>query len=150
MPWLYVASSTCKLRVYNLINEVKSLHKESGLGVQKPLKTHTFEPVHTMNSKKSTLEINVESLEIGLAIVQELTYIKPYSSLSFKLRQEGFEAIKEVIQLTERKMGKNMYKLKKSALEFLNYLIEYPPGEPLNDSLQRRFEGVFYADLGYM
>ena len=49
--WMMDASNLQILLVYNLIQQVKSLHKESGLCVQKPLNRHTM-----MNHLKSALD----------------------------------------------------------------------------------------------
>ncbi len=41
-PWLYAASSICRLRGYNLISEAKSLHYRIDLCVQKPLNRYSY------------------------------------------------------------------------------------------------------------
>jgi hypothetical protein len=81
------------------------------------------------------LEINEESLGIGLEIVQCLSEIKPLSSLSFKLNDEGVEAVNEVLALAEWGIGKNAYKLKEAALDVFNGMLEHPDGAPINVNL---------------
>jgi len=83
------------------------------------------------------LEINEESLSIGLEIVQSLTELKPHTSLSFMLSEEGVSAVNEVLALTEWGIGKNAHKLKKSALAVFNSILEHPNGAPVNINLTR-------------
>ena len=81
------------------------------------------------------LEINEESLCIGLEIVQCLSEIKPLQSLSFTLSNEGVIAVNEVSTLTEEGIGKNAYKLKEAALDVFNAILEHPDGVPINVNL---------------
>ena len=83
------------------------------------------------------LEINEESLNIGLEIVQCLTELKPRTSLSFTLSEEGIEAVNEVLALTEWGIGKNAHKLKKSALAVFNGILDHPNCAPVNVNLTR-------------
>jgi hypothetical protein len=81
------------------------------------------------------LEINEKALGIGLEIVQNLSELKPLSSLSFTLSNEGVEAVDEVLTLSEWGIGKNAYKLKEAALEIFNDILEHPMGAPINVNL---------------
>ena len=83
------------------------------------------------------LEINEGTLSIGLEIVQCLIEIKPRTSLSFTLSEEGVNAVNEVSALTEWGIGKNAHKLKKSALEVFIGILEHPNGAPVNVNLTR-------------
>jgi hypothetical protein len=81
------------------------------------------------------LEINEESLNIGLEIVQQLSEVKPLSSLSFTLSDQGVDAVNEVLELTEWGIGKNAYKLKEAAIEVFSDILEQPDGTPVNVNL---------------
>jgi len=81
------------------------------------------------------LEINEESLNVGLEIVQCLSELKPLSSLSFTLSNEGVDAVNQVFALAEWGIGKNAYKLKESALKVFNDILEHPDGAPINVNL---------------
>jgi hypothetical protein len=81
------------------------------------------------------LEINKETLSIGLEIVQCLSDLKPLSSLSFTLSNEGVDAVNEVLALVEWGIGKNAYKLKEAATEVFTDILEHPDGTPVNVNL---------------
>ena len=81
------------------------------------------------------LEINEKALGIGLEIVQSLSELKPLSSLSFTLSNEGVEAIDEMLALSEWGIGKNAYKLKEAALGVFEDILEHPMGAPINVNL---------------
>ena len=81
------------------------------------------------------MKLNVEYLTLGLKIVQSITQIKPLSSLSFSLSEEGVDAANEVMALTEWGLGKNAFKLKQSALGVFNYILKHPKGAPININL---------------
>lgn len=81
------------------------------------------------------LEINEKALGIGLEIVQSLSALKPLSSISFSLSNEGIEAVDEVLALSEWGIGKNAYKLKEAAIEVFNDILEHPDGAPINVNL---------------
>lgn len=74
-------------------------------------------------------------MAIGLEIVQSLSELKPLSSFSFTLSNEGFDAVNQVFALAEWGIGKNAYKLKKSALKVFNDILEHPNGSPINVNL---------------
>jgi hypothetical protein len=83
------------------------------------------------------LEINEEALNIGMEIVQCLSELKPHTSLSFTLSEEGVGAVNEMLALTEWGIGKNAHKLKKSALAVFNGILEHPNDTPVNVNLTR-------------
>lgn len=81
------------------------------------------------------LEINEESLGIGLEIVQQLSELKSLSSFSFTLSDEGVDAVNEVLELTEWGIGENAYKLKEAAIGVFSDILEHPDGAPVNVNL---------------
>ena len=83
------------------------------------------------------LDINKESLSIGLEIVQCFTELKPRTSLSFTLSEEGVNAVNEVLALAESGIGDNAHKLKGAALEVFNGILEHPNGAPINVNLTK-------------
>ncbi len=72
---------------------------------------------------------------LGKEIVTMLAGLRPEKSFSFALNEDGHEALKALIQLTEEKMPKNMTRLFESAMETLAPLAAFDPGTPLNVNL---------------
>lgn len=81
---------------------------------------------------KEEIEINLKITEIAKEIFSELSELKPESSLSFTLSEEGMEAISQAIELAEWGIGGNKPKLKQTALEILEEIEKIEPGEPVN------------------
>ncbi|MCB2179866.1 hypothetical protein KQH54_01950 [bacterium] len=79
-------------------------------------------------------EIKIDPIitEIAQNIFTELANLKPETSLSFTLNEQGSNAISQAIALAEWGIGGNKPKLKEAALENLNAIDEIPPGEPVN------------------
>lgn len=88
-----------------------------------------------MANKPASINISVESIKKGGEIAGVLAELKPNTSLSFTLSEEGYAAIKETIRLVEWGMGKNMQKLKEAALGVLSPFLDDPAGNPLNVNL---------------
>lgn len=84
---------------------------------------------------RKVLEIDVKNLEYGLEIIRHITEFKPYSSYSFQLSPKGFGSVGEVRKLAEWGMGKNMLKMKESALEILGSILTCSPEERVNLNL---------------
>jgi hypothetical protein len=70
--------------------------------------------------------------QLGVQIASTLSELMPEKSLSFSLNEEGFEAVKWLVELTEEKMPKNMHVLKENAMEALNLITNGEAGIPLN------------------
>jgi hypothetical protein len=81
---------------------------------------------------KEEIVINPEITEVAKGIFTEFAELKPETSLSFTLSEEGVEAISQAIELAEWGIGGNKPKLKKTALEILNKIEKSEPGEPVN------------------
>jgi hypothetical protein len=86
------------------------------------------------------LEIDVNNLEYGLEMFEQIANFTPYSSYSFQLTQQGHDAVSEVNVLAEWGMGNNMLKMKEAALEVLESIMECSPGERVNMNLTE-YEG---------
>lgn len=84
-----------------------------------------------------TLEVNAEDLEYGLEIVREISRFQPYSSISFELSDRIISAIEQTIQLTDWGMAKNKHKMKETAAEILDTIVDGSPGEPVNLNLTK-------------
>ena len=81
---------------------------------------------------RKALEIDVKNFGYGLEIFAQIADFKPYSSYSFQLSPKGYDAVNEVRRLAEWGMGKNMYKMKKAALEILGSMLACSPEERVN------------------
>ena len=88
-----------------------------------------------MSTDTDRIEINVVDLGTAVEIMEALADLKPLTSFSFSLNEEGVSAVNEVLRLVEWGIGKNKPKLKKAALEVMLPLIEPEPGTPLNVNL---------------
>ena len=80
-------------------------------------------------------EFNLESLKYSQNIISVLAGLRPEKSLSFMLTDEGVEAVKEMMTLTDAKMPGNMPKLKEAALQVLAPLTEFESAVPRNVNL---------------
>ena len=78
------------------------------------------------------MKINVENLEYAHTLVQQLSEFKPESSFSFRLSQQGYDAITEALSVAEWGMGKNMPKMRAAVLEIFEAILSDSPGEPVN------------------
>jgi polyhydroxyalkanoate synthesis regulator protein len=72
---------------------------------------------------------------LGKEILAKLASLRPEKSFSFVLNEDGHEAIRALIELTEEKMPKNMNRLLESAMATFIPLSEFEPGTPLNVNL---------------
>jgi len=88
-----------------------------------------------MSTDNNRIEINVVDLGTAMEIIETLAGLKPLTSFSFSLNEEGVSAVNEVLRLVEWGIGKNKPKLKEAALEVLLPLVEPEPGTPLNVNL---------------
>jgi hypothetical protein len=70
--------------------------------------------------------------QLGVQIIGTLSELMPERSMSFSLSEEGFEAVRWLVELTKEKMPKNMHVLKESALEALTQISKGKAGTPLN------------------
>lgn len=73
--------------------------------------------------------------QIGKEIISALVSLRPEKSFSFVLNEEGHQALKALVDLTEEKMPKNMTRMLDSVVETLSPLTNYEPGAPLNVNL---------------
>ena len=88
-----------------------------------------------MSTDNNRIEINVVDLGTAMEIIETLAGLKPLTSFSFSLNEEGVSAVNEVLRLVEWGIGKNKPKLKEAALDVLLPLVEPEPGTPLNVNL---------------
>jgi hypothetical protein len=88
-----------------------------------------------MTDGENTITIDVESVLQGKEIIEHLAGLKPYTSLSFVLNEEGFTAVDEVKRLAEWGIPGNRTKLKQAAMDVLTPLLEFPHDTPLNVNL---------------
>jgi hypothetical protein len=88
-----------------------------------------------MSTDNNRIEINVVDLGTAVEIIENLAGLKPLTSFSFSLNEEGVSAVNEVLRLVEWGIGKNKPKLKEAALEVLLPLVEPESGTPLNVNL---------------
>lgn len=86
----------------------------------------------TENEMQSTEGSN---WDLGKEIVGTLAELKPDSSFSFILSENGHRAVQAVYDLTESDMPGNMPRLQEAALEVLKPLFDDPAGTPLNVNL---------------
>ena len=89
-------------------------------------------------ARKKNIEIDVDRLNQSREIVENLIELKPYTSLSFVLNDDGFAAIEETISLAEWGIGRNKTRIKEAALRVLNRLVAHPAGSPLNVNLTEK------------
>jgi hypothetical protein len=78
------------------------------------------------------IKINPEIVEVAQDIFTEFAGLKPEHSLSFSLTEEGVDAITEAKKLADWGIGGNKPKLKATALEYIEIIEEYDPGDPVN------------------
>jgi len=76
--------------------------------------------------------IKPEIVRIAHVIFSEFCNMKPESSLSFSLTEEGVLAMTEAKKLAEWGIGGNKPKLKETALEHLEVFQKSRAGEPVN------------------
>lgn len=81
------------------------------------------------------IEIKKEDLQTAQEIIGAFTNLKPLTSFSFTLNDEGLTALKETLRLIEWGIGKNKLKLKEAALEVLSPLSDDDQGAPININL---------------
>ena len=87
---------------------------------------------------KNNIEIDVERISQSREIVENLVELRPYTSFSFVLNDDGYAAVEEVISLAEWGIGRNKSRIKEMALEVLSRLIAHPAGTPLNVNLTEK------------
>jgi hypothetical protein len=83
-------------------------------------------------AKTEEITIDPEITEIAQDIFTELSSLKPETSLSFTLTDQGADAVSQAIVLAEWGIGGNKSKLKETALENLAAMDQVPAGEPVN------------------
>lgn len=83
-------------------------------------------------AKSEEITIDPEVIEVAQNIFTELANLKPETSLSFTLTEQGADAVSQAIVLAEWGIGGNKSKLKETALENLNVMDQVPAGEPVN------------------
>ena len=90
-----------------------------------------------MASKKN-IEIEVEKIQQSREIIENLAELRPYTSFSFVLNDEGYAAMEQTISLAEWGIGRNKARIKEAALQVLNRLVAHPAGTPLNVNLTEK------------
>lgn len=83
-------------------------------------------------AQSDEIRIDPDITEVAQTIFTELANLKPETSLSFTLSEQGADAISQAITLAEWGIGGNKPKLKETALENLNAIDQIPSGEPVN------------------
>ena len=83
-------------------------------------------------AKSDEVRIDPKITEIAQDIFTELANLKPETSLSFRLSEQGANAISQAIVLAEWGIGGNKSKLKETALENLAVMDQVPAGEAVN------------------
>lgn len=83
-------------------------------------------------AKADEIKIDPNITEVAQNIFSELANLKPETSLSFTLTEQGADAISQAIVLAEWGIGGNKSKLKETALENLSEIDQVPAGEPVN------------------
>jgi len=88
-----------------------------------------------MSEKKQTETDGKSVYHIGREIASSLAGLRAEHSFSFILNEEGHVALKELIDLSDDKIPKNMTRIKESIDEVFGSLSDKEPGTPLNVNL---------------
>ena len=88
-----------------------------------------------MTADTDEKEVMVEDIQTAQEIFGAIVKIKPLTSLSFTLSNEGLTAVNETLRLIEWGIGKNKPKIKEAALSVLSPLVDSEPGMPNNVNL---------------
>jgi len=78
------------------------------------------------------ININPEVVEVAHEIFTEFASLKPEHSFSFSLTEMGVDAISVAKQLADWGIGGNKPKLKATAIEYIEVMEEFSPGDPVN------------------
>ena len=76
--------------------------------------------------------INPDVVQVAQNIFSEFVALRPEHSFSFRLTEQGVDAIAEAKKLADWGIGGNKPKLKETAIEYLDKLEKASAGDPVN------------------
>lgn len=98
---------------------------------------------------KDALTIRPDLLEISKKVFGTLAELRPEHSFSFSLTPEGADALQDAVKIVEWGIGGNKPKLKATALEIMERMVQIEHGRPINVNLTeyevKSMEEVFLA-----
>lgn len=81
------------------------------------------------------LRVDGTALTTSLEVIQGIADFQPFSSISFLATENILEAVEEATRLVDWGMAKNKHKMKATALDIMEIIIESDPGDPVNLNL---------------